>query len=89
MSPERTRQKRSVARACARGCAKAAGKVLGTAGSTERRRDSGATKGHTASSRSSSLRFMAFTAGFDTRDLKQAKALMDELSPRLTSKEAR
>ena len=29
-----------------------------------------------------------FTAGFDTRDLKEAMALMDALSPPLTSKDA-
>ena len=73
-------QSGGVFRACARGCASAAGKVLGTARGNEHARlwrDQG--------KRGQARDLLApvygwFTEGFDTLDLKEAKALIDALA---------
>jgi hypothetical protein len=67
----------SVFRACARGCARAAGEVLGTTRSDEH----GAAVAHQGK-RIEARALLApvygwFTEGFDTLDLKEAKALLD------------
>ena len=67
-------------RACTRGCSRSAGKVLGTTRVNELARlwrDQG--------KRDAARALLApvygwFTEGFDTLDLKEAKALLDELA---------
>ena len=72
-------ESRSMFRACARGCSAAASQILGA----PRRNEHGAALARSGK-RDEARDLLApvygwFTEGFDTLDLKEAKALLDEL----------
>ena len=69
----------SIFRARARSRASAAGKVLGTARGDEHGAALARSREAAASSRTARSVYGWFTEGFDTLDLKEAKALLDEL----------